>query len=72
MAKSFQETYQKRRLLTGYFSVIVSISFAQQNDKSIIDNIYKNALTSDIAYNQLEVLCKEAPGRLIGTPNSLS
>ena len=27
MAKSFQETYQKRRLLTGYFSVIVSISF---------------------------------------------
>ena len=27
MAKSFQETYQKRRLLTGYFSVIISISF---------------------------------------------
>jgi cell division transport system permease protein len=27
VAKSFQETYQKRRLLTGYFSVIVSISF---------------------------------------------
>ena len=27
MAKSFQETFQKRRLLTGYFSVIISISF---------------------------------------------
>ena len=27
MAKSFQETYQKRRLLTGYFSVVISISF---------------------------------------------
>tara|TARA_B100000767_G_scaffold209834_1_gene196817 strand:+ start:1243 stop:2196 length:954 start_codon:yes stop_codon:yes gene_type:complete len=27
VAKSFQETYQKRRLLTGYFSVIISISF---------------------------------------------
>jgi len=27
MAKSFQETYQKRKLLTGYFSVIISISF---------------------------------------------
>lgn len=27
MTKSFQETYQKRRLLTGYFSVIISISF---------------------------------------------
>ena len=26
VAKSFQETYQKRRLLTGYFSVVVSIS----------------------------------------------
>ena len=27
VAKNFQETYQKRRLLTGYFSVIISISF---------------------------------------------
>jgi len=27
VAKSFQETFQKRRLLTGYFSVIISISF---------------------------------------------
>ena len=27
MAKSFQESYQKRRLLTGYFSVIISTSF---------------------------------------------
>ena len=27
VVKNFQETYQKRRLLTGYFSVIISISF---------------------------------------------
>lgn len=50
--------------------LFVNISFAQQEDKSIINTIYKNAITNDIAYNQLGILCKEAPGRLIGTPNS--
>lgn len=40
------------------------------NDQNTIKKIYDNALTTDLAYNQLKRLCKEAPGRLIGTPNS--
>jgi len=50
------------------FSSLLSEGFAQ--DEAVFEKIYSNALTSDKAYKQLEVLCEKAPGRLIGTPNS--
>jgi len=46
------------------------VGAAQEENLAVIQSIYDNALSTDIAYKQLESLCKEAPGRLIGTPNS--
>jgi len=43
---------------------------AQDENKTTIKKIYDNALTTNLAFNQLELLCEKAPGRLIGTPNS--
>lgn len=54
--------------------VLACISLSAVNAQDInsinIKKIYDNALSTDLAYKQLERLCKEAPGRLIGTPNS--
>ena len=43
---------------------------AQTNDKPTIDLIYKNALSSKTAYQNLQELCAKAPGRLVGSPQS--
>ncbi len=60
-----------KKILILYFSCLISFQVFSQDSISIqIKNIYSNALTVDVAYKQLEKLCKEAPGRLIGTPNS--
>lgn len=50
--------------------LIHNMTFAQNENAATIKKIYDNALTTDQAYNQLGLLCKKAPGRLIGTPNS--
>lgn len=50
--------------------LLQNTALAQEKSASTIKKIYDNALTTDLAYNQLGLLCKEAPGRLIGTPNS--
>lgn len=39
----------------------------QDYDSIVIANIYKEALTSDFAYKQLEYLCKNTSGRLCGS-----
>lgn len=52
-------------LLMG--SILVS---AQDTEKTTISAIYKNALTSYDAYNNLNELCTEAPGRLVGSKAS--
>jgi hypothetical protein len=52
------------------FIFLPSRGAAQDENQTVIQSIYDNALSTDIAYMQLEKLCKEAPGRLIGTPNS--
>ncbi len=59
----------------AYTCCVLTLISCQTNETSVdesatIKKIYDNALTTDLAYNQLERLCKEAPGRLIGTPNS--
>lgn len=46
------------------------MAFAQDESSVTIKKIYDNALTTHQAYNQLDLLCKTAPSRLIGTPNS--
>lgn len=45
-------------------------SFAQDEDKIIINSIFDNVMTSDVAYENLRYLCDSTPGRLLGSPNS--
>lgn len=41
---------------------------ATDKDSVVIRRIYSEALTSRIAYNNLLLLCRQAPGRLSGSP----
>ena len=50
--------------------LLQNTALAQEESAASIKKIYDNALTTDLAYNQLGLLCEKAPGRLIGTPNS--
>ncbi len=50
--------------------LLQNTAFAQDESAATIKKVYDNALTTDLAYNQLGLLCEKAPGRLIGTPNS--
>ncbi|MBN2237427.1 MAG: M28 family peptidase [Bacteroidales bacterium] len=52
------------------FLILQNAAFAQEKNETILAKIYENALLSTQAYNQLGVLCEQAPGRLIGTKNS--
>jgi hypothetical protein len=52
--------------LVLHFQIIFS-----QDDKAVIRNIFDNVLLNDEAYNNLEYLCKHAPGRLLGTEESI-
>ncbi|MBU2649558.1 MAG: M20/M25/M40 family metallo-hydrolase [Bacteroidetes bacterium] len=47
------------------------ISFSQESDSLILRQIFENAITNQDAYKNLEYLCTEAPGRLVGSPESL-
>jgi len=58
-------------LLTILIPVIfLKIGFALNNDTLIIGNIYKEALKSDEAYENLRYLCKNVGHRLAGTTGS--
>ncbi len=50
-----------------FVSVIVN---SQVSDNEILKNIYQNALTNYAAYNHLNELCSQAPGRLVGSKES--
>ncbi|MCX6161718.1 MAG: M20/M25/M40 family metallo-hydrolase [Ignavibacteriae bacterium] len=60
-----------------YLSILVVLSFipglgkSQNIDSLTIRNIYSEALTSNIAYEQLRYLCKNIGGRIAGSPQSL-
>ena len=57
-------------LLILYFAII-NLSFSQNNDEKVIRDIFDNVLISDEAYNNLEYLCDFAPGRLLGSDESI-
>ncbi len=46
---------------------IVKISQAQQD---LVDRIFSNALASDVAYENLRILCETTEGRISGTPEA--
>jgi len=61
----------KVRLLFLLLLVICFSGYSQIEDKQVIRQIFDNALTKKDAYNNLEYLCTHAPGRLIGSEESL-
>lgn len=50
---------------------IINLSFGQKPDEKVIRDIFDNVLTSNTAYNNLEYMCEHAPGRLVGSNESL-
>jgi len=55
--------------LSAFLTVLAG--HAQNVDSLTIKNIFDQALTSREAYNNLEYLCSETPGRLIGSEASI-
>lgn len=56
-----------------FFFILFSISFftyGQEKDELVISQIFDNVLQNTEAYENLEWLCRETPGRLLGTENS--
>jgi hypothetical protein len=47
------------------------LGYSQTEDEQVIRKIFDNVLTNEDAYNNLEYLCTHAPGRLIGSDESL-
>ena len=58
-------------LLLALFAIF-SACFSQNPDSVFIKQIFDNTLTNRVAYHNLENLTKKAPGRLIGSENSLA
>jgi hypothetical protein len=60
------------RFLVSFWLVSLSfLSLSQNNDKQVIRQIFDNVLTNDEAYCNLQYLCEHAPGRLLGSEESL-
>jgi carboxypeptidase Q len=55
-------------LLVQSIILFISGACAQDPDSIVISNFFNKALQSDEAYRNLEFLCKNAKGRMIGTP----
>jgi hypothetical protein len=62
----------KKSILLLVFLAIFFAGFSQNPDSVFIKKIFDNALTSRVAYHNLEYLTKNFPGRLIGSPNSIA
>ena len=54
------------------FTLLSSISFSQDSDKEDIRKIFDNVLLSDVAYKNLEYLCENTSGRLLGSEESVA
>ena len=52
-------------------ALIFNISFCQTDDEKVIRNIFDNVLLSNVAYNNLDYLCSNAIGRLLGSKESI-
>lgn len=59
---------------TFFLIVLISAVFkvqSQNTDSLQIRKIFENAINNREAYHNLKFLCKQAPGRLLGTENSI-
>ena len=60
----------KKTILFLIIIVLNTSLFSQTTDSIVIKKIYSAALTNDIAYNNLEYLCKKIGARIAGSPQA--
>lgn len=60
-----------KKLITSLLILISLSVFSQKADSLVLRKIFENAINSKEAYNNLEYLCNETPGRLMGSESSL-
>ncbi len=61
---------KKLIILLFLFLLLEGLSFSQDIDSLLINNIFTEALSSRIAYKNLRYLCKQAKGRITGSPQA--
>ena len=61
---------KKTKIFIILFIVLIQSSFSQVNDSLLIKNIFNEALSSRIAYENLRYLCKHTKGRVTGSPQA--
>jgi len=61
----------KKTLALLAFLCLLLNGFSQNQDSVFIKTIFDNVLTSRVAYQNLEILTKIAPGRLVGSDESI-
>ncbi len=61
----------RKLLLFSLVVFIMNSAYSQESDEKVIEKIFDNVLVSNEAYNNLKHLCKYAPGRLIGSEESV-
>lgn len=60
-----------KNLLTVLIVLAASAVFSQNADSLVLRKIFENAINSKDAYSNLEYLCNETPGRLMGSESSI-
>ena len=61
---------KKRKLVILFFLLLLKTSYPQTNDSLLISNVFDDALSSRIAYENLRYLCKNMKGRVTGSPQA--
>jgi len=60
-----------KNLLTVLIVLAASAIFSQNADSLVLRKIFENAINCKDAYSNLEYLCNETPGRLMGSESSI-
>lgn len=60
-----------RYILSLFFVLLTCNTLFSQDDSKVIRSIFDNVLLDNTAYTNLEYLCENAPGRLLGSEESI-
>ena len=58
------------RILYAIALIFISFSLSGQTTEQVVGEIFENALNSDVAYENLRILCETTEGRIAGTPEA--
>ena len=59
-----------RKAIILFLTIIPLAGSGQDKDSLVVSSIFKEALTSRVAYENLRYLCKDCKGRIAGTPEA--